>query len=83
MERDRIMANHEMLICEAHVRDYILGKTPVLRPGWTCKRVSKEALEDINAQLKTKINNMIREHPTLGVTFKTRTTKRKKKEATP
>lgn len=72
------MSNGEVLICEAHVKRYILKRAVFFRPGWPCRRVSDTALEDINTDLRIKIDNMIKAHPTLGVTFQTRTRKRKK-----
>jgi hypothetical protein len=73
----KVMANGEMLICEARVKSYILRRAAEMRKGWTCKRVSKEAVEDINTNLRLTIDKMIQAHPTLGVTFKTRSTRRK------
>ena len=68
------------LICRQHCKKYILRMVPVIRPGWPCRRVSDSALDDINAILRTKINDLIKAHPTIGVTFKLHASKRKKKE---
>ena len=48
--------NGEVLICEAHVKEYILRRAVDMRPGWTCKRVSKVALDDINTTLRLTID---------------------------
>ncbi|MHC4617226.1 MAG: hypothetical protein ACYTEQ_05675 [Planctomycetota bacterium] len=66
------------LINRAHCRHHILEMAKVLRPGWHCRRVSGEALDEIDAKLRTMINGLIRSHPTVGVTFKLHASKRKK-----
>jgi hypothetical protein len=50
-------------------KKYILGKCEETRPGWNCNRVSKTALDEIEAFIKVKINQSIHSHPTLGKTF--------------
>ena len=64
-----LMSNGD-LICRSHVKGYILRMAKVIRPGWTCRRVSGQALDQINAKVRTMINDMIRSHPTVGQTFK-------------
>lgn len=66
------MSNGEVLICEAHVKNYILRRAAEIRRGWTCKRVSQQAIDDINTALRLKIDEMIKSHPSIGVTFKTK-----------
>lgn len=62
------MANN-ILICESHVKAYILARAKTLRPGWPCRRVSKQALNEINARVRVMVDKMIKSHPTLGKTF--------------
>ena len=64
------MANNGILICEAHVRDYILRRCAEMRTGWECTRVAGQVLEDLNAQLRTRIDKAIHAHPSVGKTFK-------------
>ncbi len=51
-------------------KDYILKRCESTRTGWDCKRVSKLALDEIEAFIKMKINQSIHRHPTVGKTFK-------------
>ncbi len=57
------------LINRQNVREYIL-KRAAARPGWDCKRVSGQALFEINAMLQDRLNKLVRAHPTVGKTFK-------------
>lgn len=50
-------------------KTYILRILEKNRPGWKCSRVSKQALEEIEAYLKVKIIDSIHRHPTKGKTF--------------
>lgn len=59
-----------ILINKKAVKSYILAKNEQLRPGWKYTRISQEALEEINAKLKTIINRAIESHPSIGKTFK-------------
>ena len=58
------------LVNVKHVKEFILEKVESMRPGWKCERVSKEALDMIEAQLRASIIRMVQQHPTKGVTFK-------------
>ena len=58
------------LICESHVKDFILLKAKRLRTGWKCQRVSQQALDAIEAKLRAIVIDSIKRHPTVGKTFK-------------
>jgi len=58
------------LLNRTRVREFILDTTKRVRPGWTCTRVSEQALDQINARLRALVIQMIESHPTLGKTFK-------------
>jgi hypothetical protein len=58
------------LLNKAKVRQYILDTTARLRPGWTCTRVSGEAVDRIEAKLRAMIRTQIQGHPTKGQTFR-------------
>lgn len=58
------------LLNKANVRRYIKEKLVVLRPGWNCKLISSEAIEQTEAKLRNSIDSMIQSHPTKGKTFK-------------
>ena len=64
------MASDGMLLCEAHVKRYILETAKRVRPGWRVTRVSQAAIEQINAQLRDRLMEQIKSHPTVGQTFK-------------
>ena len=51
------------------VKKHILHRCKLVRPGWDCRRVSKQALVEIEAFIIFKINESIRRHPTKGKTF--------------
>jgi len=68
------------LICESHVKNYILRRSPEIRPGWPLTRVSQTALDDIDAYMRNYIDGLIKSHPSVGKTFATRTQSRKKKD---
>ena len=50
-------------------KTYILKKCKSNRLGWDCNRVSKVALDEIEAFIKIKLNESIHKHPTIGKTF--------------
>jgi len=58
------------LICESHVKEFILKKAKALRTGWRCNRVSQDALDKIEAKVRAMIIRAIKSHPTVGQTFK-------------
>ncbi len=39
------------------------------RQGWDCTRVSKKALDNIEASLRNKIEDAVHRHATVGKTF--------------
>jgi len=50
-------------------KEYILKRCEVSRPGWDCKRVSKQALDEIDAFITMKLKESIHRHPSIGKTF--------------
>lgn len=58
------------LLNRVQVRRFILGKAQQMRPHWGCTRVSAEALADIEADLRRRLTNAVRSHPTRGQTFR-------------
>ena len=59
-----------MIINRSQLKKYILLRAKALRPGWDCKMVSANALQEIEDMLKYRVDKMIRMHPTIGKTFK-------------
>ena len=57
------------LICESHIRDFIILKAAHLRPGWNCKYVSQKAIDQIDAKVRAMVIAQIKQHPTRGKTF--------------
>lgn len=51
-------------------KGFILRICEAKRKGWECKRVSKQALDEIEAFVKNKIIESVHRHPSNGVTFK-------------
>lgn len=60
----------EMIINKARTKKFILAKCESMRPYWNCTRVSAEALEVIDARVRSMIISMVEGHPTLGQTFR-------------
>lgn len=58
------------LINRAQVKKYIKARIQSDRPGWDCTNVSAEALDQIDAFLRTSIQKAVHGHPTIGKTFK-------------
>ena len=58
------------LINKKHVKMFILEKIASMRPGWKATRVSKEAMDALEAKLKSIIVAQVSAHPTKGITFK-------------
>ena len=58
------------IINRAQMKKFILEKRKVLRPGWECTCVSKEALDKIDGKVRTMVEDLIEAHPTKGKTFK-------------
>ena len=51
------------------VKEYILQTCEAKRQGWECTRVSKQALDEIEAFLMMKIQESVHRHPSIGKTF--------------
>ena len=51
------------------VKEHILKVCEDKRKGWKCTRVSKQAIDEIEAFIKYKINASIHQHPSVGKTF--------------
>jgi len=75
ISNSRIVKNKQEGIIVANLlnrkatKKYILEKCITKRPGWECGRVSKQALDEIEFFVMSKIDESIRRHPTLGKTF--------------
>lgn len=62
------MANND-LINRKHVKDYIRQRFETTRPHLGINRVSKQALDDINAKVRLMINRAVHSYPSIGKTF--------------
>ncbi len=51
-------------------KKFILAKFESMRPGMPITRVSKDALEKIEAYLRAYIIREVNRHPSMGKTFK-------------
>ncbi len=51
------------------IRNYIIKTCEAKRRGWQCTRVSKQAIDEIEAYLKNKIRESLHRHPSVGKTF--------------
>lgn len=58
------------ILNQAATKKFILAKFQSLRPGMPITRVSKDALENLEAQLRSIIIFEIRRCPSIGKTFK-------------
>ena len=58
------------LLNKAALKKFILAKLEANRPELGLTRVSKEALDTIEARLKNMIENDISTHPSIGKTYK-------------
>ena len=52
------------------LKQYILKRIELLRPGWTCTAVSKEAINEIEEFVKYRLDQGIKKHPTKGKRFR-------------
>jgi hypothetical protein len=59
----------DSLLNRSRTRDYILQRFGVTRPHMGIGRVSKQALDDIEAKLKLMINGAVSNYPSIGKTF--------------
>ena len=50
-------------------RDFIL-QTVRQRRAWKCSRVSKEALDHLEFELRQRIRELVHQHPSAGQTFR-------------
>lgn len=57
------------LICDKHVKEFILKKAESMRKGWDVTCVSKSALDKIEAKVRAMIIQAVKSHPTRGKTF--------------
>jgi len=57
------------LINRAAVKKYILKRCESHRTGWDCSRVSKQALDEIDAFIRMKLIDSVHIHPSIGKTF--------------
>jgi len=58
------------LVNQAAMKRYLLDRAQVLRPALGMKRVSDEALEDLESSLRNIADDMISRHPCMGRTIK-------------
>jgi len=58
------------LVNQAAMKRYLLDRAQVLRPALGMKRVSDEALEDLESRLRNLADNMIRRQPFMSRTIK-------------
>lgn len=59
-----------MLLNKKHVRDHILARVKLTRPGWPCTRVSNVAMNALELKVTEMINRTIHAHPSVGQTFR-------------
>ena len=58
------------ILNQAATKKFIIAKFKSLRPGMPINRVSKEALEILEAQIRATIIFEVKRHPSIGKTFK-------------
>jgi len=58
------------ILNQAATKKFIIDKFRSLRPGMPINRVSKEALEILEAQIRATIIFEVKRHPSIGKTFK-------------
>ena len=63
------MPKSDCLINTSAIRALILATVAETRHGWPCTRVSQEAIDAINADLKRIIEKRVHQHPSIGKTF--------------
>jgi len=64
------MANGNMLLNKAHVREYVLKRQREIRPGWTFDNVASQVYDDLNEKVRLLIDGSLRRHPSKGKTFR-------------
>jgi hypothetical protein len=52
------------------IKAFILNTCEKNRPGWSCERVSKQAIDEVEGFLKHKIQQSVHRHPSVGKTFR-------------
>jgi histone H3/H4 len=58
------------LINKAELKRFLLDRAKTMRPGHEFSRVSEEALEYLESQVRNAAVELIRRHPSKGVTIK-------------
>ncbi len=58
------------LLNKRATRKFILDQWAKRRKHWPCERVSTEAMDIIEAKLRSMIISMIEGHPSIGKTFR-------------
>ena len=58
------------LINRAALKRYLLDRAKILRPHHEFNRISEEALEHFENQLRNHADQLIRRHPAKGTTIK-------------
>jgi hypothetical protein len=58
------------LINRAALKRFLLDRAKTMRPGHEFSRVSEETFEHLEAQLRNAAVELIRRHPSKGVTIK-------------
>ena len=51
-------------------KKFILEKTDSLRKGWNCTGVSEQALDELEAFIRSKVIESVKRHPTKGKRYK-------------
>ena len=63
------MEKKESITNRAALKRFILSQVKVVRPGWDCKRVSADALDQIEGFLRFKVRESLRSQPCIGKTY--------------
>jgi len=58
------------LVNQATLRRYLLDQAQMLRTSLGMKRVSDEAVQNLESRLRNMADDMIRRHPCMGRTIK-------------
>lgn len=52
------------------VREYILNRIKVARPGWECTQVSPKVFYQLDIKLRAILDRAVHQHPSKGKTFR-------------
>jgi len=69
MDKQKREKKQDSITNRTGLKRFILAQAKEIRPGWECKHVSSQALNQIEIFLREKIKESLHSQPSIGKTY--------------